>query len=740
MILALLVAVSVVGCGRHGASAPSAPDPTQPGMTAVAQTDDASSERLLWGLWDVAIEKNTGRVEVVPIRESEFHLNALRFLEPPAFKNLTVQVVSVDPPSGYVEVDVLLTHPFPGMSQYTGFDVRGIILLPGSNMPFADQSLILPGDGEPRLQNPDGWTRWWNPKEFLGVGLFGFQPGLFGQEGGAGVFTSTLNAYRYFADGLGTTGSAIWAPGSGRGSFKAGSTNRRRYQIDFGTNPHNWLRFQYAVDACWVLPKTLNNPKVPDDFPLEANSPEGYAVTVTETENTLWWLDGIGRGGQLSLLINVYNWRLQDEPRVMIDAPEIISHTVEAQRIPGSGGDPVYAAYSTYSADIVPDILSSTGKMDYLITVETDEQYSQGGLTLFFGPLDAKVSGYYPMTTDVSFTPPVIWETVTTAELAGQPSTTECDLTVVGGGPYQGVYFFGQDYHLCRYPLDYAAGPDCVSALEGTFGYTQQDLYGDPEDFGRLDMCVFGKLVCSTTSAEDSPTFIGGLKRDIVFFFNELFSLSGQPPVQALAPNPVKGHFRVVDMTANWATTKEKSKIYWIQVMDPDAPPPIEPDPWITVIAGAWHDPFTGIPWESVDSISAALVPCGDGDGEVDCDSVQRLGVDGDPEGVFGSTDLIFWFLETADPAIECFSIASTEPSGELNVPLHTQHDFWGTPIDIEVLPAHKGGYGVYNWVVALEENEAEGKSDRRRAEYAGRAPGHSRPGRLSVEHRCRSV
>ena len=56
-----------------------------------------------------------------------------------------------------------------------------------------DDSEVFAKYGEPRLMNPDGLSRWWNPVEFLGGGLFGYKSGLLGTPGGAGVFSSTLN-------------------------------------------------------------------------------------------------------------------------------------------------------------------------------------------------------------------------------------------------------------------------------------------------------------------------------------------------------------------------------------------------------------------------------------------------------------------------------------------------------------------------------------------------------------------
>jgi len=700
----LLALLTALGCGSGG---PASPDErgSEAGLTQPVRQAEASTDRVLWGVWVVGIERAGGRFKIVPLREADFHLNALPFIEPPALTDLTIDegTLVVDEAANQVAVDVIITHPFPGMTQYSGFDVRGIVLLPGTHMPFGDPSLIFSGPGEPALLNADGLTRWWNPKEFPATGMFGFQPGLIGQKGGAGVFTATINGYKYFADGLGAEAAATAAPASGRGSFAAGSTNRRRYVLSFGDDPADWLRFQYAVDASWKTPLKMNNPAVPDDFPREANAPEGYAVKATEVENTLWWLDGIGMGGNLKLKLDVYDWRPESIGRVIFEAPGILSQPAVADVVPGSGGGPTEPAYSTYTVDIEPNALTDDGPKDCLITVETTELYTQDGTTVFFGPSGAKVSSYLRYEVLVSWVPPLAWKLITASKLPTQPSTVLSEISVVGSKDHEGVYFFGDDYTLWRYDLAYAHKPEHVTTLAGFFGYSQLDLYGAPESLGRFELCSTGQFVASTITDAPSPTFLGGLKRDYAFFFNNLYSVSGQMPVQIGLPDPTKGFFKFVDVAANWAIDEEKAKIYWIHVDDPSESSP--PDPEVTVILGVYQYAFSGNPFSGdVAYLTGSLVPKGKGDGEVDIECVDRFAVDSDPEGVTDWTDLICWFLETDPPALECFSVVSLDDSGDLNEPLTTVHNFHATPRDIAALPTHKGGYSKYNWVVVLEQ------------------------------------
>jgi hypothetical protein len=703
-LVLFLLALLTLGCSGGSPIAPVSLK-TQGENAAAGSHDGPVMDRHLWGIWDVAINKGSGEYDIVPIRQCDFHFNALKFLEPPPLSLLTIDggTLVVDKPNNWVEVDVILTHPFQDAKVLAGFDVRGIVFLPGTCQPFTDSTLIVSGPGEARVLNPDGWTRWWNPKDFPGTGIFGFQKGLIGKSGGAGVFTATVNPYKYFADGLGVSDSLAVLPHEKRGSFGPGSSNRRHYRISFGDNPDDWLRFQYAVDASWLPPTEVVAPVIPDDFIIQSNAVEGCGIEVSEKENTLWWLAGLGMGGSLKLSIDVYSWRIDEIKHVRIDAPGITGTPSEAQVVTGSGGDPEGASFSTYTADITPTALTSSGVKDLLVSVETAGTYDQNGLVTFFGPPSARVSNYFVTQTNVDYIPPLHLEVLTKTLLQTQPATTAADFSVVGSGDYEGVYFFGDDYKLMRYPIHYQTNAEIATILAGFFGYTELELYGAPSAVGRFDLCPFGQFVASSISAASSPTWIGGLKRDLAFLFNSVYSQSGQVPIQVVAPDASQGYFQLIDVCANWSPTVEGAKIYWIQIDDPVETTPPNED--FTVILGMYKYQFSGNQFTGdIDYISASLVPMGAGDGKVDTQCLTRFAMDGDPEGVYGSTDLIAWFLETSPPALECFSIVSGDDSGLLNDPLCTIHQFHGAPRDIAVLPAHMGGYDAYNWVVVLEE------------------------------------
>jgi hypothetical protein len=708
IFLIIIPVVILYGCSSGSPVLPDKQETLNTAPTVQEGQTSASAERVILGLYDITVRKSTGDFEIVPLREASWHLNIVQFLEPPILTGFDVDfgTLVLDLPNNHMIVDLIITHPLPGMDQYSIFDVRGIMMFPGTSIPYSDINLVFSSGDEPRMMNPDGYTRWWNPKEFPGTNLMGFHAGMLGQPGGPGVFTANVNCYKYYAEGLGPETPLSELDPDLRGVFKSGSGLTRRFDVSFGKNQSDFLKLQYAVDAMWTEPYTMVNPVVPDDFPADANAPEGYRIETTEVENTLWWLDNVGMGGHLLLDVDVYTWRPNAIDRVLFECAGIISSPVVGTYVEGSGGGPDDPVFVTYSFDIKPDALTSDGVKPCLITVETAESYTQGGICPFFGSLDSKVSLYKPIETSVSFAPDLEWKVKNLVVLPFTPTTIEKEMSIVSGTTREGVYFYGDDYGLLRYPLNYSGNPILVTTMAGFFGFSNYELYGEPQEIGRFEVSPFGQFVTSTITGDQSPTWAGGLKRDYAFIFNEFWSPVGQLPVQVAIPNPDMGYFKFVDAASNWAKELYNTKIYWIQVDDPDEP--TVPNPDISVILGVYQYGFSGNPFSNdIDFITGTLAPQGIGDGLVDVTCVERLAVDSDPQGVGGSTDLICWLMETDPPAIECFSVVSSDSSGSLNQPLTTLHDFHGTPRDMAVIPTQAGGYSVYNWLVVLEEGDA---------------------------------
>jgi hypothetical protein len=283
------------------------------------------------------------------------------------------------------DVDVTLIHPFPGMDQYTGFDVTGIMMSKGNLAGFQDPALVMSGPGDTRLLNADGYTRWWNPAEFSvpGQPIFRYKDGLLGNPNSTAHFNCTLNGYKFFADDLNSTDSILTLTPTNRAVFSAGQSRTRHYKIDFTGG----VVFNYAVDANWE-PLTGSVPYTVDDFPPSANRPEAWAVTVTEIENTLW-NDGAGSGGDLKLRVEAWDHYNAGLNSILAESPGNFDPV--STSAPIGGGD----SFSTYEIDI-PNATPHPGSIDILIAVKSE-------VVGYWDLLPAEpVAGYFIYTANVA--------------------------------------------------------------------------------------------------------------------------------------------------------------------------------------------------------------------------------------------------------------------------------------------------------------------------------------------------
>ena len=90
---------------------------------------DASSH-MLWGYFQFTADPSAQTLDIIPLRGVEMHLNALPFLEPPPFVHVSLESLQIN--GNTVEADIGLRHPFLGLTEFTGFDVCGILISDGS--------------------------------------------------------------------------------------------------------------------------------------------------------------------------------------------------------------------------------------------------------------------------------------------------------------------------------------------------------------------------------------------------------------------------------------------------------------------------------------------------------------------------------------------------------------------------------------------------------------------------------
>ncbi len=296
------LALLVVACGHNS-------DVTTPDLTADSHSVGIT-QHYNWGMYDVAINSETGEVEVLPLRTAELNANVVRFLQPPiAPINLVIILINIgesDFPDGLVTMDIVLRHPFPGMTFFRGFDVRGIILADGEVSSQYDPNLVFHGPEGTRLLNPDGYTRWWNQVEFTTFEtIFGYTEGVRAKH--EYDSTSTLNPYKLFAEGLEPAQPAYQLDPDTRFTFPAiDGAFARKYRMQFDATQIPIFRFKYSIDASWAPPDPAGHPKYPvESFPPNANCREPYTVMVKEYEEIPYYVDEWVSGGDLIFLLTV---------------------------------------------------------------------------------------------------------------------------------------------------------------------------------------------------------------------------------------------------------------------------------------------------------------------------------------------------------------------------------------------------------------------------------------------------
>ncbi len=299
----LILLIAMAGCQSN---------PIEPGVGHDVELLQNSQNHNCLGLYTLVVDTADLTVQVIPLRSSDLHLNVTGILN----ATMGISVAGVpsesDPVNGYIVLDITLEHPFATKPQLSGLDVKGILITPGS---LAVGSLLFADTDETRLVNADGYTRWWNPTEFTSTGMFGYIQGILANAG-APQLTATVNPYKLFADVLEATDSLSWVSGTpldddeGRAVFRAGSSNTRRYQIQFPMDPGPQIVYGYAVDASWNVPSPNPPLEIPDDFPYSANMPEPYRVVLQPTANSLYYDTESGmHGGVLRLQVNVHDWQ-----------------------------------------------------------------------------------------------------------------------------------------------------------------------------------------------------------------------------------------------------------------------------------------------------------------------------------------------------------------------------------------------------------------------------------------------
>jgi len=380
LVTAALLIFFMSGCSGGGGVNPVSPDFT--GDSGSDRNLNSKSHSLL-GLYTFILKPDRSGFEIIPQREAMFHLNALRFLEPPPPFRISLSNFEIN--GQIVDVDVQFHHPFEGLDQFTGFDVNGILISSGSYSGFEDPDIVVAVDGDVRLLNPDGLSRWWNPREFPfneTVPMWGYIDGGLGTPDEIANYTATLNGYKYHAYDLFVNDDLADLEVLWRGMFPAGSRHSRHYKIDMAGG----FVFNYAIDACWLPPEGAPPYDVPESFPEGANREEPWLLSVSVTENSLLYNTSTGMGGgELQLQVDCYDWFHGDENTVRVESPGIFIPALSDIPIGGTN------IYSTYIVDIEYFRVYSLDPVEIWVSAEAGMGYD----------------GFLPDKPTATFLPPV---------------------------------------------------------------------------------------------------------------------------------------------------------------------------------------------------------------------------------------------------------------------------------------------------------------------------------------------
>jgi len=458
LLLMVFLVFAVIGCSGDTTN-PVATDPSP--TTSGALSPQATSQTHLWGFYEIAFDPFSGTIEVIPNRNMTFTANITTFINgSPANLSFNVNEIISDASFTEIDIDISVTHPFPDMTGYNGYDVRGVFLGHGSGslnyldgldipIPGTDQSMLDdPDDGDGG--GPDGYTRWYNGKEFTVQGLFGYTQGIFATTNYFG--TAKLNPYRYFADGLSANDDlcSFLLDTTDHGVFSAGATNTRNYYIRFPNTLG--LIYAYAIVANWKSDDPADHP---------ANAPEAVTCSADVTDD-IWYVSPSENGGDLIADITLFGWKSQ--PGQIYIESDIIGGCVplDASQMTPTGGS---GNYSIYHFEIPATNVTGTDPgefwtiaeypgLDYSNPYEIPNNTGTAPLAAFFR--------YGIRIADHSLN-----------------QNPECDLNVVTSMPAEG---------WCPVPVEFDASdssdPDSGDTCYFSWDFNCDGIFGDPFDSG----------------------------------------------------------------------------------------------------------------------------------------------------------------------------------------------------------------------------------------------------------------
>jgi len=433
-----LSAFLILSCSGGG-SDPISPGPDTELMGANPHTAQAQTH--LWGYFDIYVDVETQSVEVVSARNTAFTANVTKFINGSP-TNLGLSINGVAATVNYVDIDmdISITHPFAGMTDFNGYDVRGVFMgkgsqsiiyqmltaseIGGTDQHMYDYDIAADPDPYPGLAGmPDGYTRWFNAKEFNVDSIFGYTEGLLATPYYQNNLTAEVNPYKYFADGLDADGD-VWdfleTHTGTNGVFTAGGTNTRNFYLRF-PQPEG-IKFGYAIIADWGGPEPENHP---------SNAVETMACRVDDN-STIYYVDDGNKGGDLILTIHTWSWDVQPT-RLRVGSSVLGGPTEITTSTPG--GD----HYHTWELNTPADNITKSEGNEFWVICEFDDYDYKNELGIVNGAEDDPLAAYFrfdlPVGSDPDCTTSVVSITPDTASSGTSLDDVNIEVTELEVGP-----------------------------------------------------------------------------------------------------------------------------------------------------------------------------------------------------------------------------------------------------------------------------------------------------------------
>ena len=84
------------------------------------------------GYYMLTVSPDTGDAQILPVRNAAIHINATSFLNRTMGISIETVPAESDPEHGLFALDITLTHPSNDKPQLAGFDVKGVLMTPGT--------------------------------------------------------------------------------------------------------------------------------------------------------------------------------------------------------------------------------------------------------------------------------------------------------------------------------------------------------------------------------------------------------------------------------------------------------------------------------------------------------------------------------------------------------------------------------------------------------------------------------